>query len=274
MKKLMLVWSIFVGLSAQAVTWQDMKVSVDNGQAYMELFDEQGSYVGKAGVFSEEWKGDELSKYVVRYVPGTFLVEFNSYEFYGWTYYSQQDAFYGVTQQGVEIYWGTSLEVSAQAVGGQFVTGLKGKLEKWDLGGDKELYRLVFRKAGKFVTWAKADDQLTEGWNQTANGIRYEIRWANGKLADSALASKQIYSGGKLNPKAFMCFDNQICPALAIRDTESGPNNGKFLTVVYGKLGKDLRCYYHAKAEKSLDKETSGDVITHQSFRKLNKLCD
>ena len=261
------------GLSAQAVTWDSVKASIDNGQASMNLYGSQGDFVGKAGVFSEEWKGDELNKYVVRYEPGTLLVEYNAYEFFGWIYYSQQDAFYGVTQQGLEVYWGASVEVSAKAVGGQFVAGLKGKLEKWDLGGEKEAYRLVFRRKGQFVTWAKADNQLREGWNKTANGMRYEIRWANGKLANSVLVRKQIYKSGKLNPKAFICFNNQICPALAVRDTQSGANNGKFLTVVYGKLGKDLRCYYHATVDKSLDKEAKGNILTHQHFRKLNKLC-
>ena len=111
----------------------------------IDLYDSQGHFVGKAGVFSEEWKGEESNKYIVRYKPGTFLVEFSAYEFCGWVDYSQQDAFYGITQQGVEVYWGTAVDVSAQAVGGQFVNGLKGRLEKWDLGGAKEAYRLVFR---------------------------------------------------------------------------------------------------------------------------------
>lgn len=273
MKKIFSVLFLFSCLSVQALTWSEVKLAIDNGQAHMNLFDENGRFVGEAEVESEEWNGSELSKYVVRYQPGTILTTVNGVSFIGWVYYSAVDKFFGITEQGVEILWGTAVTVSSQAVGGQFVTGLTGKLEKWDLGGSKELYRLVFRKNGKFVTWAKADGQIKEGWNQTAQGIRYEIRWADGRLADSALASTQLLVNGRYNPRAFVCYSTQTCPGLAIRDTESGRNNGKFMTVVFGTLGVDNRCYYHARSEKSLDAQTSGNVITHIPLTHLKALC-
>jgi hypothetical protein len=265
-------------LTANAAAKQDLKLYLDKGEAKMAVYDILGNSVGAASVKSEEWSGDEVSKYIVRWEAGSEMTTIEGEIYYGWVYYSDSNSFVGLDAQGNEgvvIWAAASVSVKQAPVGGQFVTGLKGYLEKFDVGGDQEQYRLVFRNSkGQFVTWLKVEDELSRDWNVRGGDVKtawYEVRW-DGKVVNAAKASAQIWDSPakkKFKPGAFTCFSNKICPALTIRDTESGHNNGKILTSVSGSLGKDRRCYYHVPSG-----EHAGTTITHFDLYKLAAACE
>lgn len=113
---------------------------------------------------------------------------------------------------------------------GTFVTGYKGKLEKFKIKGlAKEQKRLVFRTAsGEFVTWISMDERLTEGFErfdfdhdgtkETVYALRYQgklVNWAPAKLEK---------------------WKNYAHKVLVVRDTADGKNNGKLLAVAYPEM--------------------------------------
>ena len=149
--------------------------------------------------------------------------------------------------------------INGTPVGGQFVTGITGTLEKWNLKASTESYVVVFRNSlGQFVTSVNVDAKINRGWNSfkddDGNTLdRYEIRWAKGvpnggQIINSALLETLL---DKSKDQAYHMVPGKACPVLALRDTDDGINNGKFLTSVYGRRvhlvseGK-YACYYYA----------------------------
>lgn len=126
--------------------------------------------------------------------------------------------------------WNDGDDVSEWVVrrsNGTFVTSLKGRLEKWDLGKKaNETDVIVFRdNSGQFVTWAPVEDYIEEGWEtwdqQGENTTVYVVRFAKG------------HQGGRLinwsKPK-LEDWRNFRYPVMVARDTNDGRHNGKILS--------------------------------------------
>lgn len=250
--------------TANAIEIPTVKAMIDAEGLMMDLFNEEGSYIGEAAIYPENWNGEEMTQYVVRFTAGTDLVEVKN-----WAFDSVTGEFFETTAEGAVVS-----TLSVTPVGGQFVTGLRGTLEKWDLGGDTESVRVVFRKEGKFVTWVNVDAQITTGWNTYVNAQgevrdRFEVRWAAGTaLGGQLINSVDVETMLKDKNKAFHMVEGKACPVLAMRDTQDGINNGKFLTSVYGqRVARDGEywCYYYVTLNNGNQK-----LVTSGKLKDLN----
>jgi hypothetical protein len=155
---------------------------------------------GKASI--EEWKGKDGIKFVYRNSAGQFQ-SWGTLEFESWS--SEEKS-----------QWVARLD------NGKFVTGFTGELEKFEVGGDKEQLRVVFRNAeGEFVTWKAMDDLITGGFeSMDLDGDKdgetvYVLRY-RGKFVNWAKAQLETWKN----------FDNKV---LVVRDSEDGKDNGKIL---------------------------------------------
>lgn len=159
----------------------------------------------------ERWQDGETLRFVVR---------------------DEQGKFEGVGVIELES-WNDGDETSewiARRTDGTFVTGLKGKLEKFKVRGlAKEQKRLVFRNAdGEFVTWIAMDELLTEGFE------RFDFDHDGTKETVYALR----YKGKLVNwaPAKLESWKNYQHKVLVVRDTADGENNGKLLAVTYPEV--------------------------------------
>ena len=263
MKLFTLITALLFSVAANAIEVGDMKAQLTENGLEMALTSEDGQYIGQATIYPESWAGEEMTQYTVRFAAGVEAIEVETLEetvvleIGDWVFTS-------VTQ---------SFSVTSTPVGGQFVTGLRGTLESWDLGGDRQAYVVVFRNAdGEFVTWVNVDGKITRGWN-TANvngnvDDRFEIRWAagTGELAgqlinwvslDAALAADR--------GAVFHMVNGKACPVLAVRDTADAGNNGQFLTSIQGRrvhipsAGR-YDCYYYVEVDGNQKLVTSGPM--------------
>lgn len=148
----------------------------------------------------ENWKNGEQLMYVDRAEDGRFK-GYGELKLEGW---NDDDA---------------TSEWIARNSKGEFVTGYKGKLEKFKADGkDKEAVRLVIRnKDGQFVTWQAMDDLLSAGFEKWSNqGWVYVVRYEG-----------QLVNWSKANLEKWPNFKK---PVLVVRDTADGTNNGKLMT--------------------------------------------
>ncbi|MBY0516967.1 MAG: hypothetical protein K2P81_08670 [Bacteriovoracaceae bacterium] len=167
------------------------------------------SSVAFAGSKIEDWKNGEGIKFVVRSDDGRFVT-------------------YGeLTNES----WNDGDDVSewvARRADGTFVTGYKGKLEKFKVKGPKEELRLVIRNAkGMMVTWKAVDSLFSSGFEmmdlngdgkkETVYVMRYQgrfVNWAKAKLES---------------------WSNVKTPVLVVRDSADAGNNGKLLAWIAGE---------------------------------------
>ena len=218
--------------ASQALTADEMKVQLTENGLEMVLKGDDGKAFGVAQIFPTTWSGEEMTGYDVRFSAGTDLVTIELVEVavYDW--------------EANSLVLVQMLEASQTPVGGQFVTGLRGKLEKWDKGGDSERFVVVFRNSlGQFVTHVDVEDKTVSAWNSfEMNGVvydRYETRWTagTGPLGGRMINSVTLEKTLETPEKAYHMVPGKACPVLALRDTSDGVNNGKFVTSIYGAYG-------------------------------------
>ncbi|MEO0334961.1 MAG: hypothetical protein AAF202_01110 [Pseudomonadota bacterium] len=255
--------------NASALTAADMKAQISENGLEMVLKGDDGKAFGVAQIFPSTWSGEEMTGYDVRFSAGTDLVTIDMVEIavYDW--------------QANSVMLIQMLEANSTPVGGQFVTGLRGKLEKWDKGGDSERYVVVFRNAeGQFVTHVDVDENVESYWNSfDRNGDvvdRYETRWSagTGALSGRMINAVELEKQLETPEKAYHMVPGKACPVLALRDTSDGPNNGKFVTSIYGVYGlrtveghatRKAVCYY-----KGQDQDGKVKVLTWGLLERLN----
>ncbi|MBY0383706.1 hypothetical protein K2X05_00990 [bacterium] len=95
--------------------------------------------------------------------------------------------------------WDNSSETSvwvARASNGRFLARYTGKLEKFSVGSGNEQSRIVMRdNNGQFITWIAVDELLTAGWENWKNeGWVYVIRY-NGKFINWAKGNEEYWTG-------------------------------------------------------------------------------
>lgn len=265
MKLFTLITALLFSVAANAIEVGEMKAQLTENGLEMALTSEDGQYIGQARIFPEAWNGEEMTQYTVRFAAGVEEITVETLEetlvlaVGDWVFTSTTQTF----------------SVSSTPVGGQFVTGMTGTLEKWDLGADRQAFVLVFRDAeGQFVTWLNVDGQISRGWN-TANVAgnvddRYEVRWAagTGELAGQLINWASLDSALEADRAAvFHNVQGKACPVLAIRDTYDAGNNGQILTTVQGTRvhvpsAKRYDCFYWATIDGNKKLLTSGPMAT------------
>lgn len=246
MKKFLGLLSVFALVGS--VFAADIQLTDEQaGRGYkVNILDDDGWVIGTASVTAESWKSNEMTKYVARYNVGARKYEFRSFDRSFWEYNYRTRTWKKVTR--------THLNVISKSVGGRFVTGLTGQLEKWDINGSKnESVVIVFRSNGKFLTWKDVSDDLHAGWNRRkGTGWVYEVRYKAGTpMAGELVNSASLTELLKNKKKAFVDYtDRNICKRLVVRDTDDAANNGKILTVVAGTYKRRTDgegwCYYYA----------------------------
>jgi hypothetical protein len=255
--------------NANAISAADMKAQISENGLEMVLKGDNDKAFGVAQIFPSTWDGDEMTGYDVRFSAGSELVTIDTIEV----------AVYDWEADSVTLI--QMLEASSTPVGGQFVTGLRGSLEKWNTGSANERYVVVFRNSqGQFVTHVDVDDNIESYWNSFERGgqviDRYETRWAagtgplSGRMVNAVELEKQL----ETPEKAYHMVPGKACPVLALRDTSDGPNNGKFVTSIYGVYGlrtieghatKKAVCYY-----KGQDQDGNTKILTWGLLENLN----
>jgi hypothetical protein len=212
------------------------------------VYNESGRYVGEATAKPENWKDSELTQYVVRWESGQVSYQYSS-NGKKWQRVEKGDALADLTKEEIK---------TLEAAGGRFVTGFRGQIEKFDIGKAKEQNRLVIRNGeGEFVTWIALDGELKSSWNRRKEAGSDESAWwyETRYKAGSGLGGEIVNAvkmPAKHDAKEFVRHDNVKCPVLTIRDTEDGPNNGKFLTALWGVYYKDSKlCIYYPPSDRS-----------------------
>ena len=168
------------------------------------------SSVAFAGNRIEEWKNGEAIRFVVRTDEGRF-VSHGELTLESWN-------------DGDDVS-----EWVARKADGSFVTGFKGRLEKFRVSNSRtEETRLVVRNAkGQLVTWKAVDSLLNAGFESIdldRNGTKetvYVIRY-NGRFVNWAKAKLERWNGIST-------------PVLVVRDTQDSGNNGKLLAWIAGE---------------------------------------
>lgn len=183
-----------------------------------------------AGSKIEDWKNGEGIKFVIRTDEGRFV--------------SHGELMIESWNDG-----DNTSEWIARRADGTFVTGFKGKLEKFKVKASKEELRLVIRNAkGMMVTWKAVNDLFKAGFElidldrngkkETVYVIRYQgrfINWAKARLEK---------------------WGNMKLPVLVVRDSADAGNDGKLLAWIAGEKTASGKVVYR-------DPETGRFVSTN-----------
>lgn len=187
-----------------------------------------------AQIHQNTWKGEVMSTFSAHWKAGTVRVEKNN----GAVYHYSADAWSSVKPKAKNVK-------SEKQAGGQFATGYEGQLEKFDVGSGPERYRLVFRNDEGFVTWVDVEDFINKQWGsyrvsgESKEYDRYLVSWKKGIAGIgggiiNAVNIETMLKDEDAKEKAYEKNPNGgPCPVLAVRDTEDGINNGKWLTKIY-----------------------------------------
>lgn len=268
MFKKTLFLSGLLAISISAFSQSDMHTTTRLGEPNaggfnLYLVDETGEIGGLATVKPESWKGIEMTQYVARFRAGTEQI----------IYYSETNSFFVLQDDGQVIslvYFEESFQSLVQdSLGGRFVKGLRGKIEKFKrAGSDNEADVLVFRNSkGQFLTHKTLN--VEAGWNRKTGdeeGWYYEIRYAKG----NAKLSGQLINAVKLNTEDsnFVRYPGQKCPVLVVRDTADGENNGKFLTLIYGRVSNNQCNYFAPESPFLTGREGGSRMLTRRPLSK------
>ncbi len=277
-----------------AASWKIAKDSEYKDGIPMNLYDADGLIVGVAKIAPESWKGNDITQFTVRFPAKSLIASVDAEVVYVLS--GKQQGNWKILLDDNELkdlkeVFGDDLVTKVEDVGGRFVTGLSGVIEKFAVkGAATEQMRIVFRnEQGEFVTWLGLNDKVTKGWNVVKDketgevtDWRYEIRWNKGSGLNGIVNSVSLRAtidrlkanedDADKKSGAFVKYDGRTCPSLVLRDTADGINNGKIVVVVPGvhKVRSDGQrwCYYYPRESAYLDDNQQVNMI---SFKYRNK---
>jgi len=263
--------SIFLVLFLPFAVFAQTKMQLQMGEEGLEMLVSEGRHaVGIAQVKPEGWNWNrtEASNYVVRWSAGS--VEYT----YHHNAQSQSQSYF--TQQGQRVSYSQMSEIG-QKVGGQFVTGIQGYVEKFDQKGN-ERPQLVFRNnKGQFVTSLSLAPYVSSSWERFKidgeSVWRYVYRWS--EKSGSSLRGQFFNHVGVDESQCYWNtrIDNS-CPIIPVRET-SDKNNGVFVTLLYGqkKMNRRHNAYYCKYYVPEGDSKNPGEMIASLKFTRLQSIC-
>ncbi len=253
------------------------KMHLQMGKSGLEMvvYDGEDKEVGVAQVKPESWNWNtaEASNYTVRWEAGSIEYTYHHHA------QSQNQSYF--TQQGQRVPY-QQMDLEGKKVGGQFVTGVQGYIEKWSKrDGERETLYLVFRNnQGQFMTSLSLANYVTSNWEEfewkdgSYPEWRYVYRWSD-KSGTNLVGRFFNHVGLDVN----QCFWNRQvdtkCPIIPVRET-SEKNNGVFVTLLTGKykFNRRHRAYYCKYYVPENDSKNPGRLITSIKKTKIDQVCN